>query len=85
MSPADIRHFLITLDPAAGETDVQEFGTDYTAAQTAYAEAERADRQGLLNIVLISADSLETIEKTHSSYFTGSAGQLRDLLAGRAT
>lgn len=69
MSPDDIRHFLITLDPTTRETKVREFGTDYDAAQTAYAEAERADAESLLNIVLISADSLETIEQTHSSYF----------------
>jgi hypothetical protein len=82
MSPDDIKHFLITLHPADGKTDVQEFGTDYDAAQVAYAEAERADSDGHLNIVLISADSLATIKRTHSSYFKGAAGQLRDLLVG---
>jgi hypothetical protein len=80
MSPAEIKHFLITLDSDAATTDVEEFGTDYDAAQTAYAEAERADTESRLNIVLISADSLATIEKTHSSYFRG----LRDLLADTA-
>jgi hypothetical protein len=80
MSPDEIKHFLITLDPA-GKTDVREFGTDYAAAQTAYAEAERSDTEGLLDIVLISADSLATIEQTHSSYFAGGAKQLQDLLA----
>jgi t-SNARE complex subunit (syntaxin) len=69
MTRDDIKHFLITLDPAAGTTEVQEFGTDYDAAQVAYADAERADTEGRLNTVLISADSLATIEKTHSSYF----------------
>jgi hypothetical protein len=83
MSPDEIKHFLITLDPTAGQTVVQEFGTDYDAAQIAYAKAERADAQGLLNIVLISADSLATIKKTHSSYFGGPAGALRDLVARR--
>jgi hypothetical protein len=79
MSPEDTKHFLITLDPATRRTDVREFGTDYDAAQTAYGEAERADSEGLLNIVLIGADSLATIEKTHSSYFS----DLRDLAARR--
>jgi hypothetical protein len=83
MSPDEIKHFLITLDPA-GETDVREFGTDYAAAQIAYAQAERSDSKGLLDIVLISADSLATIEQTHSSYFTGNAGQLQNLLAAAA-
>ena len=79
MSPDEIKHFLVTLDTTAGKTAVQEFGTDYDAAQDAYAAAERADGEGRLNIVLISADSLETIEKTHSSYF---AQNLDDFLAG---
>jgi hypothetical protein len=83
VSPDDIKHFLITLDPAEGKTDVKEFGIDYDAAQDAYAEAERADIEGRLNIVLISSDSLATIEKTHSSYFGGPSGALRDLLARR--
>jgi hypothetical protein len=83
MSPDDIKHFLIALDPTTGKTDVREFGTDYDAAQAAYAEAERADTEGRLNIVLISADSLSTIEQTHSSYFNGASGNLRDLAARR--
>jgi hypothetical protein len=81
MSPDEIKHFLITLDRAVGKTEVQEFGTDYDVAQAAYAEAERADTEGRLNIVLISADSLATIQQTHSSYFPGSPRQRRDHLA----
>jgi hypothetical protein len=83
MSPDEINHFLITLDPVAGKTDVREFGTDYEAAQAAYGAAERADTEDSLNIVLISADSLETIERTHSSYFKGASEQLRNLLTRR--
>ncbi len=85
MSPDEIKHFLITLDPATRKTEVQDFGTDYDAAQIAYADAEKADAEGLLNIVLISADSLATIEQTHSSYFSGNAGQLEDLLVDAAS
>ncbi len=69
MGPDDIKHFLVTLDPAEGTTEIQEFGTDYDAAISAYGKAERADWGGRLDIVLISSDSLATIEKTHSSYF----------------
>lgn len=69
MTPDEIQHFLIALDPSKGKPDIKEFGTDYEAAQAAYAAAERADAEGLLDIVLISSDSLATIEKTHSSYF----------------
>lgn len=80
MSPDEIQHFLITFDPSAGKTEVHSFGTDYDAAQAAYAEAEQADGlTGDLDIVLLSADSLATIEKTHSSYFGGNAS-LKELL-----
>jgi len=81
MSPDEIQHFLVSFDPSTGETDVRSFGNDYDAAQIAYAEAERADGlNGNLDIVLLSADSLATIEKTHSSYFSGGAS-LEELLA----
>lgn len=69
VTTVDIKHFLITLDPATNTTEVVEFGTDHEAAMAAYGKAERADWGGRLNIVLISADSLATIEETHSSYF----------------
>ena len=81
MSPDDIKHFLITFDPATGETAVRPFGTDYDAAQGAYAEAEQANGLGgKLDIVLLSADSLETIKQTHSSYFGTGSGSLKELL-----
>jgi hypothetical protein len=83
MSPDEIKHFLVVYDPASGKTKVQRFGTDYDAAQTAYAEAERANGvAGKLDIVLLSADSLETIKQTHSSYFNGGASRLEELLPG---
>ena len=71
MSPTDeINHFLVTRDVASGRTTVKEFGTDYEAAQAAYSAAEReAAVQQDVDVVLLSADSLETIKRTHSSYF----------------
>jgi len=81
MSPDEIQHFLISFDPATGDTSVEEFGTNYDAALAAYADAERED--GLkpkLDTVLISSDSLKTIEQTHSSYFKGGAVALSELL-----
>ena len=80
MSPDQIKHFLITRDPDSGETLVVEYGTDYGAALNAYAAAEREN--GLtprVNTVLISSDSLATIEQTHSSYF-GDVVDLKELL-----
>ena len=81
MSPDEIRHFLITLDPETGVTTVEEFGTDYSAALTAYVEAERSNGiNPMLNTVLISADSLATIEQTHSSYFRSGSASFKELL-----
>lgn len=81
MSPDDIKHFLITFDPSTGHTAVRSFGTDYDAAQAAYAEAEQANGLGGgLDIVLLSADSLATIKQTHSSYFGDGNASLKELL-----
>lgn len=70
MSENDIKHFLVVYDLAAGRATVREFGTDYDGALAAYAEAEEdlANRDAY-DIVLIGADSLDTIKRTHSSYF----------------
>lgn len=81
MSPEEIKHFLVIYDTATGDVDVKHFGTDYDAAQDAYAEAEDANRDhGGLDIVLLSADSLRTIKKTHSSYFANGNEKLQELL-----
>jgi hypothetical protein len=69
MSDADIKHFLVTRDPKLKKTAVRRFGIDYDAAQQAYQEAEQQARGTNLDVVLLSADSLETIKRTHSSYF----------------
>jgi hypothetical protein len=66
---------------ATGNAQVQPFGTDYDSAQLAYAEAEQANGvEAKLDIVLLSADSLETIKQTHSSYFSGEVNRLEELL-----
>lgn len=82
MSPDEIKHFLVSYELATGKTEVESFGTDYDAAQAAYAEAEQAnaDDEEKLDIVLLSADSLETIKQTHSSYFSGGSRRLEELL-----
>lgn len=81
MSPDEIKHFLVVYDPDSGETTVEDFGTDYDAAQAAYAQAEQASGfETKLDIVLLSADSLETIKQTHSSYFSGKGSNLEELL-----
>lgn len=65
----DIRHFLVVYDTKVGEAEVQEFD-DYATAIIAYDEIEKLMRgRRDLDIVLLGADSLDTIKKTHSSYF----------------
>jgi hypothetical protein len=71
MTDVDIKHFLVIYDIAAGEANVDDsFSSDYDAALEAYAQAEETYRgRGDIEVVLLSADSIETIKKTHSSYF----------------
>jgi hypothetical protein len=70
MSPADIKHFLIVYDIPSSYADVRPYDTDYDGALEAYEQAEQDARDfPNLEVVLLSADSLETIKRTHSSYF----------------
>lgn len=70
MTEKPIHHFLVVYDVARGHADVQGFGTDYDAAQRAYADLEWETREDAnIDAVLLSADSLETVKRTHSSYF----------------
>lgn len=69
MSMGDIRHFLVIYDVKVGEAEVQEF-EDYDTAVSAYDAIEEQTRgRRDLDIVLLGADSLDTVKKTHSSYF----------------
>lgn len=70
MTVRDINYFLVVHDMASGLTEVRRFGTDYEAAQSAYADVEWETREETsIDAVLLSADSLETVKRTHSSYF----------------
>lgn len=68
-SNGDIKHFLVTRDPKKQKTTVEEFGTDYKKALDAYEEAEKQAWGTGLDVVLLGSGSLETIKRTHSSYF----------------
>ena len=70
MSRAPINHFLVVYDIRNGLAHVDSFGKDYDAALTAYAEAEENHRTDQnVEVVLLGSDSIETLERTHSSYF----------------
>lgn len=66
-----LRHFLLIYDLNAGHLiKAEDLGTDADSATQTYSdcEAEYRDRDGF-EIVLVGADSIETIKKTHSHYF----------------
>lgn len=70
MKPEDIQHFLVTYFTRERRVDVREFGNDYDGAMAAYIDLERQYRdRDDLDIVLLGADSLDTVKRTHSSYF----------------
>lgn len=81
MTDAEIQHYLIVYDIPTGKAKVRDFGTEYDAALEAYAEieGEMRDRDDL-DIVLVGADSLETVKRTHSSYFGAGAETFESLL-----
>jgi hypothetical protein len=70
MSAGQIKHFLLVYDIVGGSADVEAFGTDYERAVEAYNEAERQHRDDPdIEVVLLGSDSVETLARTHSSYF----------------
>lgn len=83
MSP--IEHYLIVYDIDRSLPAVEELGTDGEAASRAYAEREREHRfDPHTEVVLLGADSLETVKRTHSSYFTASTERPLDAVVKRA-
>lgn len=72
------RYFLITYDLQAREVTVDDsFGTNFEAAAAMYSLLEeRYEEDDRIEVVLVGADSIETIHKTHSHYFAKSASDL---------
>lgn len=70
-----IQHFLLVFDHSRGELlDTVEFGQDAKRATEEYAKAEKQYRgSDMIEIVLVGADSLDTVRLTHANYFDGSA------------
>lgn len=66
-----LNHFLLLYDVKRQVLlDALEFGEDAHAAAAAYAEKEKACRdRDDIEIVLLGADSLDTLRKTHPHYF----------------
>jgi hypothetical protein len=80
-----LHHFLLIYDLRAGQLVEQlDLGEDGDAAAAEYSrrEAEYRHREGF-EIVLVGADSIDTIRETHSHYFNGTdEDAFAELLAG---
>lgn len=71
-----MRHFLIVFDSERQLLlSARDVGVDRDGALRSYAECEQ--RYGMsrtrIQIVLVGAESLETVKRTHSQYFAASA------------
>jgi hypothetical protein len=70
-------YFILIYNVANRELDIREFGPDNAAAADVYSTLERKHRDDRdVEVVLVGADSIETIHKTHSHYFADEADDL---------
>lgn len=79
---SSIHHFLLVFDHRRNKLIRQdEFDTNVDRATSAYAEAEEVYRDDpLIDIVLVGSDSIETVQKTHATYFESSRLSAADIL-----
>lgn len=85
MPHVSLIHFLLVFDVKKQELISHEAFSegDVAAATTRYAELEREYRGDLdVEIVLVGADSLDTIKQTHGNYFSRtSSDRFADLVS----
>jgi hypothetical protein len=71
------KYFILSYDVSARSVTCEEFHDDRDAASIRYGELEAIHRDNAgLEIVLVGADSLETIKTTHSLYFVATPDDL---------
>lgn len=71
------QYFILVYDLAMRHVEVHEYGDDVEQANAAYSTLEDQHAGGKFEIVLVGADSIETIKRTHSPYFsTGTATEV---------
>lgn len=71
------QYFILVYDLAMRHVEVHEYAADVDAANAAYSQLEDEHAGGKFEIVLVGADSIETIKRTHSPYFsTGTAAEV---------
>lgn len=78
------RYFILIYDIPSRALEIHDFEEDFEVAADAYTRFElehRDDRS--VEVVLVGADSIETIHRTHSHYFAEHAEDLfRQFLEG---
>lgn len=71
------QYFILVYDLAMRHVEVHTYGDDVEAANAAYSILEDEHAGGKYEVVLVGADSIETIKRTHSPYFsTGTATEV---------
>lgn len=78
MTNGPTKYFILVYDMSLRHVDVLDFDGDMERANAEYARIEEEhSASGTYEVVLVGADSIETIKRTHSPYFsTGSAAQV---------
>lgn len=73
-------HFLLVFDHAEGKLIEEESFNDVDEAIAAYEQREtNYDKSHNIEVVLIGADSIETVHQTHANYYNGTAALARAL------
>jgi hypothetical protein len=71
------QYFILVYDLAMRHVEVHEYGADVDQANAAYSVLEDEHAGGKFEVVLVGADSIDTIKRTHSPYFsTGTATEV---------
>jgi hypothetical protein len=89
MSQGPTNYFLLIYNLSTRALEIEEFGADDVGAAAAYTECEQRFQDfDDVEVVLVGADSLETVKLTHSHYFVQTTGDLfeelaRELLSSR--
>lgn len=70
MTTDPTHYYLLVYELETSSLDVTDYGRNVAAAAAEYDRRERQYRdRPEIEVVLVGADSLETVKKTHSHYF----------------
>jgi hypothetical protein len=81
------QYFLLIYDLSSRALQHEEFGRDHTGAAERYSQLEGLHRDNdAIEVVLVGADSFDTIKRTHSHYFVERDEDVfREFLEGAAS